>query len=182
MSIESIINEVIRVEGGYTNDSKDSGGETNYGITIAVARANGYTGAMKDLPIEKAYQIYYDDYVVKPGFDKVYELSPKIAEEVVDTGVNMGVGVASKFLQQCLNAFNDESRDYPDVIVDGKVGSGTLAALKAFLKKRKGDGKGDGEVVLLKALNALQGARYIMLTETSPKNRRFSYGWIKNRI
>ena len=182
MTIEEIINEIIKVEGGYVNDLKDSGGATNYGITIAVARANGYTGDMKDLPIEKAYQIYYDDYVVKPGFDKVLALSPAIAAELVDTGVNMGPAVASKFLQQCLNAFNDESRDYPDVVVDGKLGKASISALEAFLKRRKGEGKGKGENVMLKALNALQGARYIMLAETSPKNERFLFGWFANRL
>lgn len=36
---DKIINEIIRVEGGYVNDPRDSGGETNFGITVAVARA-----------------------------------------------------------------------------------------------------------------------------------------------
>ena len=37
-----IINEIIGVEGGYVNDPSDSGGETNFGITVAVARQFGY--------------------------------------------------------------------------------------------------------------------------------------------
>lgn len=41
-----IIDEIIRVEGGYVNDPADSGGETNFGVTVAVARAHGYTGAI----------------------------------------------------------------------------------------------------------------------------------------
>ncbi len=182
MSIKSIIDEIILVEGGFVHDPKDSGGATCWGITEAVARASGYTGNMKDLPKETAYKIYYDEYVVKPGFDAIVPLSEKIAAEVVDTGVNMGPAVAGKFLQQCLNAFNDESRDYPDVVVDGKVGKASISSLQAFLKKRKGEGKAAGENVMLKGLNALQGARYIMLAETSPKNERFVFGWLANRV
>ena len=55
---ERIINEIIRVEGGYVNDPSDSGGETNFGITVAVARANGYVGCMLDLPRSVAFDIY----------------------------------------------------------------------------------------------------------------------------
>ena len=32
-------------EGGYVNDPNDPGGETNWGCTVAVARANGYTAS-----------------------------------------------------------------------------------------------------------------------------------------
>jgi len=31
-SPDTIIDEIIRLEGGYTDDPKDSGGETNHGI------------------------------------------------------------------------------------------------------------------------------------------------------
>ena len=70
-TIDEIINEIIRVEGGYSNDKNDAGGETMYGITVAVARANGYAGNMKDMPRKVAYDIYYNQYVVKPGFSIV---------------------------------------------------------------------------------------------------------------
>ncbi|MEG1325710.1 MAG: glycosyl hydrolase 108 family protein, partial [Janthinobacterium sp.] len=48
--IASVINAILRAEGGYVNDPLDAGGETNFGITVAVARANGYKGAMRDMP------------------------------------------------------------------------------------------------------------------------------------
>ena len=114
-TIEEIINDIIRVEGGYSFDSNDAGGETMYGITIAVARANGYTGNMKDIPRKVAYDIYYNQYVVKPGFDKVLAVDSAIAAELVDTGVNMGTVTAGKFLQQALNALNDGGSKYPDL-------------------------------------------------------------------
>ena len=59
---EKIINEIIRVEGGYVNDPRDSGGETNFGITVAVARANGYNGRMDCMPRDVAFDIYSAKY------------------------------------------------------------------------------------------------------------------------
>ena len=44
-------------EGGYSNNPKDPGGETMWGITARVARAWGYSGPMKSLPRETAKQI-----------------------------------------------------------------------------------------------------------------------------
>ena len=178
MTIQSIIQEIIKVEGGYVNDPSDSGWETCWGITVATARAAGYKGSMKDLSQQQAYDIYYNQYVVAPGFDKVLTLSEKIAAELVDTGVNMGVSTAGKFLQQSLNALNDQATQYPDLVVDGGVGKASISALQAFLAKRGADGEG----VMLRALNALQGARYISIAEASPKNERFVYGWLKNRV
>lgn len=178
MTIQSIIQEIIKVEGGYVNDPSDSGGETCWGIAVATARAAGYKGSMKDLSQQQAYDIYYNQYVVAPGFDKVLTLSEKIAAELVDTGVNMGVSIAGKFLQQSLNALNDQATQYPDLVVDGGVGKASISALQAFLAKRGADGEG----VMLRALNALQGARYISIAEASPKNERFVYGWLKNRV
>ena len=178
MTIQSIIQEIIKVEGGYVNDPRDSGGETCWGITVATARAAGYKGNMKDLSQQQAYDIYYKQYVIAPGFDKVITLSEKIGEELVDTGVNMGVVVAGKFLQQALNALNDQATQYPDLVVDGGVGKASISALQAFLAKRGADGEG----VMLRALNALQGARYISIAEASPNNERFLYGWFLNRV
>jgi hypothetical protein len=36
--------------------------------------------------------------------------------------------------------------------------------------------------ILLKALNCLQGDRYIRLTRSREKDERFLYGWLKNRV
>jgi hypothetical protein len=39
-----------------------------------------------------------------------------------------------------------------------------------------------GGFVLLQALQALQGERYIELAENRPANEAFLYGWLANRI
>ena len=90
----------------------------------------------------------------------------------------MGPAVATGFLQRALNALNRGQSDFADVAQDGKVGPATIAALTAYLKRRAPG----GEPVLLKAIEALQGERYIHLAETLPANESFLYGWIANRI
>jgi lysozyme family protein len=177
-TIESIIDGVIGREGRYVNDPRDAGGETNWGITIATARGNGYSGSMRDMPRSAAAEIYRRRYVVGPGFDKIAVLSEAIAAELVDTGVNMGPKVAAGFLQRALNVFNNQGRDYPDISADGAAGPGTRAALKAFLDKRGSQ----GEKVMLAALNALQGERYISLGEGKQTNEAFEFGWFANRV
>ena len=178
MSVETLIDGVIGREGGYSNNPNDAGGETMWGVTARVARTNGYAGPMKDMPREVAKNIYFDQYVQRPGFASVMPLSAAIAEELVDTGVNMGPAVPALMLQQALNGLNNQGRDYADIREDADVGPGTIAALKAFLAKR---GKA-GEQVMLKALNCLQGARYIDLARGRSANENFLYGWIANRI
>lgn len=178
MTIRAIIEGIIAVEGGYSDHPSDRGGKTMYGITEAVARKHGFTGPMHELPKSLAFKIYEQTYYRGPNFHLIHELSPAIAEEVTDTGVNMGVGTAAKFLQRALNAFNRQQRDYSDIVVDGAVGQRTITALRAFLGRR---GK-EGEAVMLTALNSLQGARYVELVERREQNEDFIYGWFKNRV
>ncbi len=175
---DALIDAVIDREGRYVNHPADRGGPTCWGITEAVARAQGYSGAMRDLPRTEAAAIYRRIYWLRPAFDRVALRAPKIAAELFDTGVNMGTAVAAGFLQRALNALNRAARDYPDIAVDREIGPRTLSALDGFLKAR-GNG---GETVLLRAMEALQGERYIALAERRPSQEAFLYGWLANRI
>lgn len=177
-NIEAIIDQIIIVEGGFTDHPDDKGGPTCWGITEKVARAYDYTGPMQDLPKSIARQIYNHVYYLKPKLDLLYPLSHQVTEEVMDTGVNCGSGTAIKMLQTALNVLNDSERLYKDIQVDGLLGEGSATALRKFLEAR-GE---DGETVLLKCLNCLQGVRYMELCARREKNESFLYGWMKNRV
>lgn len=179
MDVNELIDELVEREGGYVNHPADRGGPTCFGITEAVARAHGYAGAMAELPREVAATIYRRLYWLRPRFNQVAGRAPRIAAELFDTGANMGPAVAATFLQRALTALNRGGKDYPDLVPDGRVGSATLAALDAYLRAR---GRKGGETVLLRALEALQGERYLRLAEKRPTNERFLYGWLANRI
>lgn len=173
MTLDQILDGIIANEGGYVNNPNDSGQATNFGITQKVAQLNGYSGPMQSLPLSLARAIYQKQYINGPGFAFILPISDKIAFELIDTGVNMGVVVAGQFLQRALNVLTEAK-----LTVDGSVGNVTRNALRGFLTTRKDD----GEAIVLKALNCLQGARYISLVESNDKDRVFVCGWLKNRV
>ncbi len=101
-------------EGAYT---VDNGGPTMWGITQAVARANGYTGDMQALPQATAKQIARSAYWNPIHGDSLPDL---LAFQVFDAAYNSGVTPAALWLQQSLG-----------VKVDGNIGPLTLAAISA---------------------------------------------------
>lgn len=109
--------ELLGNEGGYTNNPNDPGGETNWGITVTVARENGYVGAMKDMDQTVAKAIYAKRYWL-PAFDT---LPYPVAFQVFDGVVNSGVDQAVRWLQRAVG-----------VADDGKLGPLTLDAVAAL--------------------------------------------------
>jgi len=179
VQVEGLIDALIDREGGYVDHPADKGGPTCFGISQAVARAHGYAGPMRQLPRSEAAVIYRRLYWLRPRLDEVAKRSARLAEELFDTGVNMVPAVAVTFLQRALTALNRGGKDYPDLTPDGRIGAVTLNALDTFFATR---GHSSGETVLLRALEALQGERYLRLAERRPANEAFLYGWLANRI
>jgi len=176
--IDKTIDAILKSEGGFVDHKSDNGKATNFGITEAVARANGYQGTMRDLPVGLARSIYERRYITEPKFDKVLEIHEAVGTELIDTGVNMGPARAAEFLQRWLNAFNAQGSRYPDMFVDGRLGPISLDALRKFLVWR---GPLEGGSVLLKALNSIQAMRYLEIAEANKSQEDFLYGWIRGR-
>lgn len=172
--VDAALEEIIDKESGngehpYSNDPDDAGGETMWGWTKSAARDYGYMGEMRDLTRDQAKAMYYSRYYRRPRFDKVAEISPLIAGELTECGINCGTVTAVKFLQKWLSNFNDDQRIYVDLNPDGGIGSKTMDALRAYLRERD-------EKVLHFALNAEQTSYYASL-----KREKYLYGWVKNR-
>lgn len=179
-SIGIIIAAVFAVEGGYVNDPADPGGATNHGVTEAVAREHGYTGDMRDFPktceIEGevcAESIYRTDYIDKPGFTPLVYIDPVVAEEVIDTAVNMGPSRPSRYFQRALNEVCGTF-----VAVDGKVGPSTVGTW-LICRLEKGPA---ACVAMLDALDRQQEAEYDRLVRVNPRLSRFRKGWQNHRI
>ena len=111
-----IFNRLIGHEGGYVNDPRDPGGETNWGITKRTAQANGYQGSMRTMTREQAYKIYYSAFWLRYQCDKMPDA---VAFQFFDAAVNHGLGNASRMLQRAVN-----------VADDGIIGNMTIAAIK----------------------------------------------------
>lgn len=172
MDANTLIENIIAREGGYSDHPADRGGPTRYGITQRVARANGYMRNMRDFPRDEAVRIYRKLYWEKPKLDRIAAIAPELAAEMFDTAVNMGPGIAIRFLQRVLAALSSEP-----IAQDGLIGPATLAALGDFIARRGATGK----TVLTRAVDALQAARYIELAERRPANKAFLYGWLRTR-
>lgn len=137
---------LLESEGGYSNRdaAADTGGETNHGITLAVARKWGYLGPMQDLPEDTARQIARTWYWAPNGCD---QLPPGIAFHVMDAAYNGGLAV--KWLQQAAG-----------VSADGVVGPKTVSAVRS---------RPAAEIVL--AFNALR-LNYLANLKNWPENSR----------
>lgn len=172
-------NRVVLIEGGYSDHPSDSGGKTKYGIREDVARANGYTGPMIDMPLETAKRIYKNQYWDLLRLDEVSQVSRAVAHELFDSGVNCGIGRAARWLQSALENLNRRATDFPDVVVDGVIGPMSIFALRRFFDLRGAN----AERVMLRALNSQQGCHYLAISDgTTDKNEDFTFGWFLNRV
>lgn len=118
MTFDEAFHTLLGHEGGYVDHPDDPGGATNWGITERVARDNGYTGPMRDLPVAFAKQIYRRQYWDTCRAD---ELPAPLRYPVFDGAVNSGVVQASRWLQRAVGAADD-----------GKIGPKTIAAARAM--------------------------------------------------
>lgn len=117
MNFDQAFRKLLGVEGDYSNHPADPGGKTRYGVSEAVARAAGYRGDMRELPVSLAQQIYRREYWDAVRAD---ELPPALRYAVFDAAVNSGVKQAVKWLQRAIGA-----------TVDGVVGPQTLTLARA---------------------------------------------------
>lgn len=108
-------------EGGYINHPNDPGGETMWGVTKRVARANGYNGSMRQLPKSTAQAIAHKDYWRAIKGD---DLPDDVAWQVFDAAYNHGNRQAIKFLQRAVGITGND--------VDGIIGKQTLDAVKCM--------------------------------------------------
>ncbi|CAB4121498.1 Protein of unknown function DUF847 [uncultured Caudovirales phage] len=117
---------VLVHEGGFVNDSRDSGGMTNLGCTKTVWEEHcGHPvdeKAMRALTPADVAPLYKRKY-----WDKVQgdELPSGVDYVVFDAAINSGAGRAAKWLQACVG-----------VEPDGGIGPKTLAAVRAFNSKQ----------------------------------------------
>ena len=150
-TFDEIIEKVLEHEGGYVNDPKDLGGETKYGITKRFYPELN----IKELTIEKAKQIYKDDYWDK---NRVESLPQELWHIFFDMCVNMGRRTAVKVLQRA--AVNRGK----DIEVDGGLGPMTIKALKGVEVDR---------------VRAYRVKFYVDLITSRPEQEKFFLGWFR---
>lgn len=160
---------------GYSNNPRDRGKETNYGITIALARKYGYRGSMRRMTYPEAVRIYKARFWDGIRGDDIPHQG--IAEEMLDTGANCGRHWPGKFLQQALNALNGNGKYYRKIAEDGKVGPATIRTLKRALKVRS-----YYATLILRVMDSSQCERYRLITKRRPSQKVFFGGWVRARV
>jgi lysozyme family protein len=100
-------------EGGYSNNPKDPGGETNWGISKRSYPALD----IKNLTLDEAKAIYKRDF-----WDRCRcgDFAKELAFALFDCAVNSGNGQAVKLLQKCIGETED-----------GIIGPATIRAVEA---------------------------------------------------
>jgi lysozyme family protein len=171
--MEGIIAAKVNIEAGYVNNPNDLGGPTNFGITQATARENGYTGDMRNLTRQMALDIYKKGWWDRMRLDRILAWNPLLADRMFDFGINAGRANCIKSLQRILNVLNRQGKLYADISADGGIGPATMTALEGFLKARGLDGFNR----LMFALTSHQVSYYTEISEKRVQNEEFTYGW-----
>lgn len=152
----------VEIEGGYTDDPDDKGGETKYGIT-----ARSYPSLnIKDLTLEDAIFIYKRDYWASALCDK---LPLNLAVLVFDMSVNSGLGQAISTLQRACRTFGCF------ITVDGIFGAETYHAVKSII------GKEGGSELLFGAYIIQRCQFYNLCIQKDLSQLKFMTGW-NNRL
>lgn len=154
MNYIDAIKKVIVAEGGskVTNNPKDPGGLTKYGIS----KKSYPTLDILNLTEDQAIAIYKRDYWDKIQGDK---LPYNVAYAIFNVAVNRGVAVAVKYAQNSVNA-----------VQDGNMGTWTVNAILSM-----------GEKTFLEKFLSLAKQGYENLVASNPSLSSFLSGW-KNRI
>ena len=116
MDFDAAFERLLGHEGGYVSHPADPGGATRWGITERVARSAGYTGDMREFPVEFAKQIARRDYWDAVRAD---DLPAGIRYQMFDASYNSGVRQAVIWLQRAAG-----------VDADGVIGPKTLLQVK----------------------------------------------------
>ena len=174
-----LLEYIFLVEGGYFNHPNDPGGETMYGIIKTEARANGYNGAMRDLPREVACEIYLRKYWKNNGLMKIESFIVGLC--IFDFFVNSGSRGAT-IAQETVNAIytnrtgsvqfgkSADAAGLKPIAVDGQMGDKTFEAINKI-----------PPFVFISIYNVLQEDKYEDLMRNNGKLRSFDKGW-ENRI
>jgi lysozyme family protein len=175
-TFEEAIPHILKHEGGYVNHVNDTGGATNYGVSLRFLKGIGEIGDfngdgvvniedIKAMTVDDAAEVYRSQWWDKYRYGRINDQT--IATKVLDLSVNMGASRAHKLLQMALNkAFGLR------LVVDGVIGPNTISVINAI--------EDDTEQKLLTAYCDCAWGFYQAIIRNNPSQKVFERGW-KNR-
>jgi lysozyme family protein len=148
---------LMHLEGGYCNDSKDSGGETKFGI----CKRQYPNLDVKNITLNDAKKIYHNDYWNGYRYNQIK--STQVASKIFHNTVNMGPKQSHIILQRALHAV-----ECCEVVEDGIFGPKTLDATNKANKS-----------ALIAAIRSESAGFYRILVSQKPSQNKFIRGWLK---
>jgi len=174
-NFEDAVEYVLNREDGYVDSPNDSGGATNFGISLRFLRSlteenqrrygifepiNEQT--IKDLSVEQAQCIYKGEFWEHARFAAIRD--QLVCNYVFDMAVNCGIAQSIKIVQRSLWALSYSRKFLAD---DGILGDHTLKRLNIILPD-----------MLLPVLVASRASYYRLLAEIRPKDKENLEGWL----
>lgn len=171
------IKKTLKHEGGYNEVKGDSGGATNFGISLQFLQGyvetagwvdidgSGFVDSsdIKNLTENQAKKIYYEEFWLK---NKCHFIdNDEVAAKVFDMAVNMGSKQAIKLLQQAINHMG------ADLKIDGMIGNATVTAANKL--------EGHILAVLLRYECIIF---YQNLVKSKPDYMKFLKGWMNRAV
>ncbi len=185
-----VLKTILKNEGGYAHDPKDSGGETWQGIArninpgwegwkiideikknnpvFAKAAISGRPANLDKLLFKNTvlpglvYDLYKINYWDVNNLDHLRD--QQLAENVADCGVNCGTRTAAKMLQRAYNIAHAPNK--PALLDDGDIGPKTIAAINS-----------DSAVFIYTAYNQLRKYYYDQIIARKPSQIKFKKSW-----
>lgn len=171
-SVSKALTVIYKHEGGLQCSPSDPGnwtsgrvgvgkqGCTKYGIaTNTYPRVN-----IKELSLAGASKLYTRDYWNPLHLSELR--SQALATEMLDTAVNCGTGTAANMLLRLVNVFAPAHYK-----LNGHVNSEQIEWINKYTRSKT------NRTTFYKALNVLQGERYIIIMERNPRMRMYSNSW-----
>jgi lysozyme family protein len=166
MNVNTLIDELIKLEGGYVDHPDDHGGPTNMGITLATLakwrQCKVAPAEVQRLSKVEAKDIYLHEYYERPGLSTLPEDIQPVA---FDMSVNLGPRQAIKIIQEACCVLGNQ------VAIDGRIGPMTILAVQKSCADR-------GATEVLSQIAKVRKDFYCKLVKDNPSQHVFLAGWL----
>lgn len=173
--------KLLKLEGVYSNDKDDKGGETYCGISrnnfpnwlgwLSVDQHKGTKSFLEILQADMKLELFVRNFYMEYFWQKMNcDILPDlIASKLFELSVNVGIKRATIILQTALNILNNNQIYYSDILEDGVFGNKTLAVFQTALSKHSAKR-------IFNVINILQGSFYIRLMQNNTVYEKY-IGW-----
>ena len=165
------IERILREEGGFVDDPDDSGGATNYGVSLRWLESHPDIGDLdhdgdvdaddiRGMTQEDAVRIYFEYWWQKFRYGEIED--QRVANTLFSFSVNMGPRQAHKLIQDALLVCGEV------LAVDGDLGPISRTSIKNV-----------SQDMLLGALRSRAACFYRHLAYRKPRLEKYVAGWLK---